>query len=70
MDRIREIWKKVIFETRMFVMDARWRMSGQRYHEMYLPSFYYRHTPEEVECITLRERVELLNLIEELAEKK
>lgn len=70
MNRIREIWKKVIFETRMFVMDARWRMSGQHCHEMHPPSFYHRHTPEEVELIALRERADLLEMIEGLANKK
>lgn len=70
MDRIREIWKKVIFETRMFVMDVRWRMSGQRCHEMHPPSFYHRNTPEVVERIMLQERTELLEMIEGLANKK
>lgn len=53
--RVKKIGKKIIFEIRMQIMDARWRNSLLRScWEVYPPSFYYRYTPEEQRQISDR----------------
>ena len=66
MGKIRELWEKIWFERKMREMDARWRDMGGSCFELYPPSFYYRHTPEEVEEIRERDIKRLREMIAEL----
>lgn len=60
------IWKKIVFEIRMQIMDARWRHSFLRScWEPYPPSFYYRYTPEEQKQIRERDFAEIRALLKE-----
>jgi len=61
------IVRKIIFEIRMHIMDARWRNSFLRScWEIYPPSFYYRYTPEEQKRIKERDFAELRAMIAQL----
>ena len=62
---IKKIWKKIIFEIRMQIMDARWRNSMLRScWEVYPPSFYYRYTPEEQRQIKDKHFAEIRAMLE------
>lgn len=63
------IWKKIVFEIRMQIMDARWRHSFLRScWEPYPPSFYHRYTPEEQRRIRDRDLAEIRAMLEEFEE--
>lgn len=66
MKKIRELWKKLWFEIRMYEMDARWRMFEYSCWEMYPPSFYHRYPPEERKEIMDRDFKRLREMIAEL----
>lgn len=68
MQLIKRILKKIAFEIKMHWLDANWKMKFFRCWEPYPPSFYYRHTEEERKKIIARDRAELLELIEGLAD--
>ncbi len=68
MEIFRKVWDKIKFEIRMHNMDRTWRLMGGSCFGAYPPSFYHRHTPEEVERITAEHRQKLLEMIEELKE--
>lgn len=61
---LKRIWKKIIFEIRMFRMDAKW---CDRLHcwDMYPPSFYYRYTPEQQKEIMNIDIAEIKAMLEE-----
>ena len=62
-----EIIKKIVFEIKMHIIDARWR--SLPFHScwaMYPPSFYYRYTPEEQKRIKEKDFAELRAMIAEL----
>lgn len=66
---LKKFWKKVVFEIRMQIMDARWRSSMLRScWEVYPPSFYYRYTPEEQKQIRERDFAEIRALLKEFEE--
>lgn len=66
MGKIRELWKKICFEIKMRELDEQWRMRFGYCFEMYPPSFYYRHTPEEIKEISERDFKRLREMIAEL----
>lgn len=66
---VKKIWKKIIFEIRMYVMDARWHSQWFHCWEPYPPSFYYRYTPEEQKQIKERDFAEIRAMLEEFEEK-
>lgn len=68
MEIFRKVWDKIKFEIRMHNMDYKWRMFGGGCFGEYPPSFYHRHTPEEIKKITEDNRKKLLDMIEELKE--
>lgn len=68
MQLIKRILKKIAFEIKMHWLDVNWKMKFFRCWEPYPPSFYYRHTEEERKKIIARDRAELLELIEGLAD--
>lgn len=61
---LKRIWKKIIFEIRMFRMDVKWY---DRLHcwDMYPPSFYYRYTPEQQKEIMNIDIAEIKAMLEE-----
>ncbi|MBO5089209.1 MAG: hypothetical protein J6C01_11075 [Lachnospiraceae bacterium] len=52
--------KRIIFRMKLQAMDEQWSMRFGYCFEMYPPSFYYLHTPEEQEAI-IRRDVEAIN---------
>ena len=62
---IKKVWKKIKFEIRMHIMDARWRNQWFNCWEMYPPSFYYRYTLEEQKQIRDRDIAEIRAMLEE-----
>lgn len=64
---IRRIWDKIKFECAMWWMDSLWRYNGGHRRELFPPSFYYRHTPEEAERIVEKDVEYLQNVIDQYA---
>ena len=60
---LRRIWDKIKFEAAMWLMDNDWKHEGGPLRQLYPPSFYYRHTPEEAERIVEQDIAELRSLI-------
>lgn len=48
---LKKIWKKLKFEWDMWRMDHLWRCFDWQHRQLFPPSFFYRHTPEEAERI-------------------
>ena len=48
---IRKVWNKIKFEWEMRRMDRLWRWYNWDHWQLFPPSFFYRHTPEEAERI-------------------
>lgn len=48
---VRKIWNKIKFEWDMWRKDFIWKFWNNHRRQLYPPSFYYRHTPEEAERI-------------------
>ena len=48
---IRKLWDKIKFEWDMRRMDCLWRFYNWNHWQLFPPSFFYRHTPEEAERI-------------------
>ena len=46
-----KLWNKIKFEWDMWRMDRLWRCCYWHHWQLFPPSFYYRHTPEEAERI-------------------
>ncbi len=66
---MRELFKKIIFHIKLMNMDRRWRMMGGSCFALFPPSFYYTHTPEEIERITREEIRAIKNILEEYEDK-
>ena len=68
MNLFRKLWEKIKFEFRMLKMDREWRLFGGGCFGNYPPSFYYRHTPEEVERIQAEDRKAIMEILDEIEE--
>lgn len=66
MNLFRKIGGKIKFELRMSKMDREWRMLGGGCFGDYPPSFYYRHTPEEVERIQAEDRKAIMEILDKM----
>lgn len=73
-EKIREFIKKVMWKRKLKRLDDEWRFSHGCF-DMYPPSFYLTHTPEEVERIQdedfkrIREKIAELREIEGTLQK-
>ena len=59
---LRKLWEKIKFERKMRRMDELWYSLGGNCFGLFPPSFYHRHSEEEVERIT-GETLKKLNTI-------
>lgn len=66
---MKKLFKRVRFELKMRRMDREWRMLGGPCFQMYPPSFYYRHTPEEIAEIKARDMKEMKELLKQFDEQ-
>lgn len=66
---MRRLFKKILFHVKLWDMDRQWRMMGGNCFALFPPSFYYTHTPEEVERITREEITEIRNILDEYKER-
>ena len=48
---MRRLFEKILFRIKLWDMDRQWRMMGGNCFSLFPPSFYYTHTPEEIERI-------------------
>ena len=48
---MRRLFKKILFHIKLWDMNRQWRMMGGNCFALFPPSFYYTHTPEEIERI-------------------
>lgn len=66
---MRRLFEKILFHIKLWDMDRQWRMMGGNCFALFLPSFYYTHTPEEVERITREEITEIRKILDEYKER-
>ncbi len=66
---MRRLFKKILFHVKLWDMDRQWRMMGGNCFALFPPSFYYTHTPEEVERITREEIAEIRKILDEYKER-
>lgn len=66
---MRRLLKKILFHVKLWDMDRQWRMMGGNCFALFPPSFYYTHTPEEVERITREEIAEIRKILDEYKER-
>lgn len=65
----RKLWKKAKFEYKMQKMDSLWYFMGGNCFGLFPPSFYYRHTEEDVKQITEETLAELHAVVDKYREK-
>lgn len=65
----RKLWEKIKFEHKMREMDRSWYFMGGNCFGLYPPSFYYRHTEEEIKQITEETLAELYAVVDKYREK-
>lgn len=63
---IKKLIQDVLFQMKLKEMDEFWYMTGRSCFGLFPPSFYYTHTPEEVEQITAAELKKIRTLIDQL----
>lgn len=61
---MRKLIKKIIFQIKLWGMDHQWRFSGQSSYSMFPPSFYYTHTPEEIERLKREEIAKIRRILD------
>lgn len=66
LNKFKKFIKKVRFKHKLRVMDDFYYFTGQSSYSMFPPSFYYTHTPEEIERITQEEMKKIRELIEQM----
>lgn len=66
---MRRLFEKILFRIKLWDMDRQWRMMGGNCFALFPPSFYYTHTPEEVERITREEIAEIRKILDEYKER-
>ena len=64
---IRKIYEKIRYEMELRRMDKLWHFYGENSWRLFPPSFYYRHTPEEIERITEETITELQAVLDKYA---
>lgn len=66
-NKIRKMYDKIKFEMKLRRMDKLWHFYGANSWDLFPPSFYYRHTTEEIERITEETFSELQAVIDKYA---
>lgn len=66
MSALKALFGKIWFRIKLSMMDQEYYLFGGACFSFYPPSFYYTHTPEEIEEITNREVEEIRKLLDEL----
>jgi hypothetical protein len=61
-----ELIHKILFRVKLVIMDDQWYYMGGNCFGLFPPSFYYTHTPEEIECITTEKMEKIQMAINEL----
>ena len=61
--------KKIWYRHKLRRMDRRWRIQGGASYQLFPPSFYYAHSPEEIQGIADRELLSLTVLVQKYEEK-
>ncbi|MDO4286384.1 MAG: hypothetical protein Q4C40_01505 [Eubacteriales bacterium] len=66
MRTVKEIVDTIRFKIKLDRMDRAYYMFGWSCFGLFPPSFYYTHTPEEVEEITNRELEKIKQMLDEM----
>lgn len=66
LNKFKKFIEKVRFKHKLRVMDDFYHFTGQSSYSMFPPSFYYTHTPEEIERITQEEMKKIRELIDQM----
>lgn len=62
---MKKLFKKIMFRIKLWDMDRQWRMMGGNCFSLFPPSFYYTHTPEEIERIKWEQIEEIKKILAE-----
>lgn len=62
---MRRLFEKILFRIKLWDMDRQWRMMGGNCFSFFPPSFYYTHTPEEIERIKWEQIEEIKKILAE-----
>ncbi len=62
---MRRLFEKILFRIKLWDMDRQWRMMGGNCFSLFPPSFYYTHTPEEIERIKWEQIEEIKKILAE-----
>lgn len=66
MHTVKAMIDKIGFKIRMAEMDLAYFLFGWSCFSLFPPSFYYTHTPKEIEEITNRELESIRKLLDEM----
>lgn len=64
-EKIRSIHEKIRFRRRLKAMDEFWNLYGGSCFGMFPPSFYYKHSEEEIEKLRQEEIAKLKDILNE-----
>ena len=67
--KIKNLYEKIRFRIKLKRMDDLWYMFGGSCFGLFPPSFYYTHTPEEVDRIAKEEIAKLRKIADDFAKK-
>jgi hypothetical protein len=62
---IKRLYEGCKFRIKLWEMDDRWRYEGRNSYELFPPSFYMTHTPEEAKRITEESLNKLKKMLED-----
>lgn len=66
LNKVKHFIKIIRFKMKLREMDDIYYMTGQSCFSLFPPSFYYTHTPEEIERITQEELAKIMEIIGEM----
>lgn len=66
LNKLKKIIKQIRIKRELQIMDDVYYLTGQSCFSLFPPSFYYTHTPEEIERITQDEIRKIKELLEQM----
>lgn len=67
--KIKKLYEKIRFEIRLRQMDEFWYLHGGSCFGLFPPSFYYKHTQEEIARLEKEEIEKLKKIVRDFAKK-
>lgn len=67
--KIKSIYEKMRFRSKLRSMDALWSFYGGSCFGLFPPSFYYKHSEEEIERLRQQEILKLKEILNEFQKR-